>query len=252
MKTCPSCAEAVSEIDVACPWCQAALPSPGSPASGEPPITSRKAFASFVLGLFFFFLPAAVLAVIFGHLGRADVRRSRGRLYGSGMAMAGLVLGYFGIALIPLIFLFAIIAVPTLMRSRVLADEASAVGSLRTLYSASIAYSSAYGNGFPPSLAALGPATSGAGQSPSCDQAELIDGTLASGAKAGYVFAYVGRNQVAAPAHGCGAPGFRTFMISADPAVRGTTGQRSFLLDSSGIIRYNFRGAATPTDPPLH
>jgi type IV pilus assembly protein PilA len=250
MKTCPSCAEAVSEIDVVCPWCQATLPSRGAPTSAEPPITSRKAFASFVLGLFFFFLPTAVLAVILGHLGRADIRRSRGRLTGSGMAMVGLVLGYFGIALIPLLIIAAI-AIPNLMRSKMLADEASAVGSLRTMYAASISYSSTYGNGFPPNLAALGPPAASAGQSPSCNHAELIDVTLASGAKAGYVFAYVGKNQLDTPADGCAAPGFRTFMISADPAARGATGQRSFLLDSSGTIRYNTRGAAKPTDPPL-
>jgi type IV pilus assembly protein PilA len=249
MKVCPSCSNAIAESDLVCPFCNNPLLSPGGPQAGVPATTSPKAIASLVLGIFALFPPAAILAVLFGHLARSDVRRSQGRLKGSGMALAGLIFGYLGSSTIP-ILIIAAIAIPNLERSRMLADEASAVGSLRTMYAASTAYSSSYGNGFPPSLAALGPATD-AGHSPDCDHAELIDRLLAGGRKSGYIYSYLGTTPLATPAHGCGSPGYRGFMISADPINRGSTGQRSFLLDSSGTIRYNTRNAATPADPVL-
>ena len=43
-----------------------------------------------------FFMP--ILAVIFGHLAIGEIRRSKGMKTGSGMATAGLILGYLGIA----------------------------------------------------------------------------------------------------------------------------------------------------------
>ena len=52
---------------------------------------------------------------------------------GDGMAIAGLVLGYIGFAAIPFILIIAAIAIPNLLRARMAANEASAVGSLRTI-----------------------------------------------------------------------------------------------------------------------
>lgn len=48
------------------------------------------------LGIFGF---GGIIAVIFGHLAKSEIRRSQGRLGGDGMATAGLVLGYVNIAL---------------------------------------------------------------------------------------------------------------------------------------------------------
>ena len=82
------------------------------------------------------------------------------------------------------------IATPTLLRSRMVANEASAVGPLRTIPTAAITYSATYGNGFPPSLAALGPPADGV--SSSCDASGLVDSILSSGQKSGYNFSYTG------------------------------------------------------------
>jgi len=48
------------------------------------------------------------------------------------------------------------------------------------------------------------------------------------------------------PAPAC-AGGFQTYGIGATPVVVGSTGQRSFCTDESGVIRFDPTGAAAPT-----
>ncbi|AER56915.1 hypothetical protein DSC_11355 [Pseudoxanthomonas spadix BD-a59] len=64
--------------------------------------TSSLAVVSLVFGILgWTLLPAvgAVVAVITGHMARAEIRRSAGQLEGDGMAVAGLVLGWLAIGL---------------------------------------------------------------------------------------------------------------------------------------------------------
>jgi hypothetical protein len=51
-----------------------------------------------VLGIVWVFGLGAILAVIFGFVARKQIRESKGRQSGSGMATAGIVLGFVGIA----------------------------------------------------------------------------------------------------------------------------------------------------------
>ncbi len=133
---------------------------------------------------------------------------------------------------VAIILIIAAIAIPNLLRSKMAANEASAVGSVRTLVTGAVTYSSTYGNGFPPTLLALG------GPAPAnCTNADLIDAVLATGQKSGYNFAYAGANPV--PANPCAATGFNTFYITAWPVTVGTTGQRSFCTDQSGVVRFD-------------
>ena len=78
---------------------------------------------------------------------------------------------------VAIILIIAAIAIPNLLRSRMAANEASAVGSLRTINTACVTYSSTYG-GFPPGLPNLGPGTPA-----SATTADLIDQVLATGTK---------------------------------------------------------------------
>jgi len=151
---------------------------------------------------------------------------------------------------VAIILIIAAIAIPNLMRSRMAANEASAVGSLRTLNTSAVTYSSTYGNGFPPSLAAMGP-PAGGGNNATCDNSNLLDNVLSGGAKTGYKFTYTGANALAAAAPNCANAGFNTYTINADPLTRGTTGQRSFYTDQSGVIRFNATQPAAATDPPI-
>jgi len=161
MRPCPYCAETIEDQAQVCPFCNTNLAALAS-ASGfqsTPPLgnreTSGKAIASLICGILFFFLPSAIVAIIMGHLSLSDIRRSAGRLGGRGMAIAGLVLGYTGLAIIP-VLIIAAIAIPNLLRARMAANEASAVGSLRTINTACVTYGTEY-KSFPTSLANLGP-----------------------------------------------------------------------------------------------
>src|SRR5579871_2678084 len=86
---------------------------------------------------------------------------------------------------VAIILIIAAIAIPNLLRSRMAANEASAVGSIRTMNTAAITYNSTYGNGFPPALSAIGTTGTGA---VSCTNAQLLDSVLTAGTKSGYTF----------------------------------------------------------------
>lgn len=249
---CTLCGASDADNKQNCVRCGASLrepdptAAPGTPTSRAtgPVQTSGKAIASLICGLLFFVFPAAIVAVILGHLSLSDIRKSGGRLVGNGMATAGLVLGYMGLAAIPFILIIAAIAIPNLLRARMAANEASAVGSLRTINTAEMSYAATYNNGFSPDLATLG------GTVATCAHAELIDPTLASGIKSGYAFSYGPSEPSRAPAKVCATPGFGAYGASADPITRGTTGQRSFFTDQTAIIRFDPIGPANVDSAP--
>lgn len=67
-----------------------------------PKTTSTYAILSLAFGLMAWLMApllGAIVAVVCGHLARAEIRRAQGAIEGDGMAMAGLVLGYLQIAL---------------------------------------------------------------------------------------------------------------------------------------------------------
>ena len=64
--------------------------------------TCTNATLSLVFGILSWFaLPVvgAIVAVICGHMARAEIRRSQGALDGDGLAVGGLILGYLHLAL---------------------------------------------------------------------------------------------------------------------------------------------------------
>ncbi|HXY23896.1 MAG TPA: DUF4349 domain-containing protein [Candidatus Acidoferrum sp.] len=124
------------------------------------------------------------------------------------------------------------ISVPSLLRSRMAANEASAVGSLRALNTAAVVYSSTYGH-FPRSLKNLGGSTS---QRPTEDEAGLVDGALAAGRKSGYLFSYR-----AFPPDGRGG-----YSINAYPIAPSSTGFRRFSTDQTGEIFANGQSLGGP------
>ena len=149
---------------------------------------------------------------------------------------------------VAIILIIAAIAIPNLLRSRMAANEASAVGSVRTVNTAAISYNSTYGNGFPPSLAAIGTT----GTTVSCTNAEFLDSVLTLGTKSGYVFTFgTGKTQLTSAASSCSAGyGYSDgYTVQAAPVTTGTTGQRGFCSDASGVIRFNTSGAATIAQP---
>lgn len=70
--------------------------------------TNPLAVGSLLLGFFSVFPLFGILAVVFGHVARSQVRKSAGRQKGAGMAMAGLILGYLGLGFILFVILIVI------------------------------------------------------------------------------------------------------------------------------------------------
>jgi type IV pilus assembly protein PilA len=132
---------------------------------------------------------------------------------------------------VAIILIIAAIAIPNLLRSKMAANEASAVASLRTINTASVAYSTTYGI-YPTGLPNLGPAAS-----PTSGTADLLDSVLSGGTKSGYTIGLVGTAG--------------TYTATAVPVTQGVTGQRSFFTDQSGVIRQNNGAAATASSTPL-
>jgi hypothetical protein len=60
---------------------------------------SKLAICSFVFGIVWLLGFGSLIAVVTGHMARARIREDPGVLRGKGLAMAGLVLGYIGLAI---------------------------------------------------------------------------------------------------------------------------------------------------------
>ena len=167
----------------------------------------------------------SILAIIFGHLSVSEIRKSAGRLKGEGMAIAGLVLGYVGLAAIPVILIIAAIAIPNLLRARVAANESSAAAGVRALIAAEMGYSSSHpGVGYTSSLSDLA-------------DAGLIDSRLATGQKNGYALELMGCRA------GSDAAAKTEYRVVAYPVVRQQTGARAFCSDESALVKFDRTGS---------
>jgi prepilin-type N-terminal cleavage/methylation domain-containing protein len=133
---------------------------------------------------------------------------------------------------IAVIAILAAIAIPNLLSSRKAANESSAISSVRTLITAEETYRSRYGT-YTATIGDLGPAPS---SGPTKTAAGLVDSLLAAGTKSGYTMA------VAAPATGTIATGYT---ITANPVTPGTTGDRYFKADETGVLKSADSAAGT-------
>jgi branched-subunit amino acid transport protein len=150
---------------------------------------------------------------------------------------------------VPVLLLTALV-VPSYLPSRISANEASATATLRTLNTAEVTYAATYHRGFSGDLMSLG--APGDGQQPSADAAGLVDpvlagalnGTVRTFTKIGYAFLY-------SPGPANPSSVVTEYTISADPITRGSSGQRSFFTDNSGVVRANATGSASAKDDPI-
>jgi type IV pilus assembly protein PilA len=151
---------------------------------------------------------------------------------------------------VAIILIIAAIAIPDLLKSRQAANQASAVGSLRTLNTAEITYASTYNTGYSRTLAVLG----GNSIMTSPSSAGLIDDVLASGAKSSYLFFYVSCPATPGPDDGSMGNGacamVTSYQLVGNPAS-GPNAGNFYYTDASGVIRQNNQTLASPSDPPL-
>lgn len=150
---------------------------------------------------------------------------------------------------VAIILVIAAIAIPNMVRAKIMANEASAVAGMRTIFTAEEAYDAQGWNnptavGFSTQLSDLGNANC---NPPTLNSACLLDDNIANATssahpKSGYFYTY---KPITAGTKNT------DFSLNADPILRGSSGVRSFYSDTSGVIRYNVSANAQPTDPPL-
>jgi prepilin-type N-terminal cleavage/methylation domain-containing protein len=143
---------------------------------------------------------------------------------------------------VAVIAILAAIAIPGILRGRISANEASAIGSMRTIVSAQATFaSSCGGGGYDVSPTADGLSTEPVVGSPAFippDVAAAFNGT----AKSGYDFALADHpdgTDAVLPADICngGVPTRTGFFATAEPSDPGFTGVRHFASDNSGVTR---------------
>ena len=139
---------------------------------------------------------------------------------------------------VAIIALIAVIAIPNILRSRVSAESASAVNSMRQIVTAETAYQT---SAFTPDVTGVGMYTTlpvlAALDPP------LLDASIAIGSKNGYTFDSTLFGQ------SLGRP---QFQASAIPGAE-ADGIRAYYVDQSGVIRFNSEGAEpTALGPPVN
>jgi type II secretory pathway pseudopilin PulG len=209
--------------------------------------TDGKATTSLIFGilsLLCFSILAGIPAIILGHMSKANIRRSMGRLKGDGMATAGLIMGYISVAAVPLILIIAAIAIPNLLRARISANEAAARSTVRMLNTSQVTYSTTYPEqGYARDLATLGGNCSSGG---TAEHACLIDSQLGQSNCTSGVWCQKGQYKYTissncAPAR-FGAQQQSTenacteYMIAATPTNL-NTGRHNYCSVSDGVIR---------------
>lgn len=145
------------------------------------------------------------------------------------------------LVVVAIILIIAAIAIPSLLRSRMAANQASAVASLRTINTGELTYASTFNAGYSSTLVALGPPASG-DSTPSA--AGVIDSVLASGTKSGYSFTYAVTAQDA-------NNNVTAYSLTADPTTVGTTGQNYYFTDQTAVVRQNTSATASSSDSPI-
>jgi type IV pilus assembly protein PilA len=135
---------------------------------------------------------------------------------------------------VTIILIIAAIAIPNLLRSKIAANESSAVASVRNIYTAEVTYQSNWGSGFAAGLTNLGgpaPCTTA-----SAATACLIDPLLSTApfTKSGYVFNAAATIPIGGVNNG--------FEVNATPIAVQTTGVRAFCANQTGLIQFVLPG----------
>jgi hypothetical protein len=120
-------------------------------------------------------------------------------------------------------------------------EQAHAIGCMRTINTAEVAYAGTYNQGYSPSLAALAEVE---GKPPTASAAGLIDTSLGSGKRNGYIYEYH-----AGPKNAQGQ--IKTYTVTAR-LMKWQRGVQSFFTDQTAVLRWTKENrAATVKDPPI-
>ena len=149
---------------------------------------------------------------------------------------------------VAIIGIIAAIAIPSLLRARVSANESATLGDIRTLISSQAAYQSANSGFYDSALSCLTQPSNG-----SCIPSyptiapTFLDSQLASlNAKSGYNRTFVGGGAVNPTVPTASPTSTPVYRYDATPLVIGQTGVRGFAADSSGRICFTVDGTPVP------
>jgi type II secretory pathway pseudopilin PulG len=235
--TCPRCQTANAPGTTNCASCGFALRASRG-AGGQ---SKGLAIASLVIGVLSLFTFAglvigAVLGTILGIVALVKANSSPATHGGKGLAIAGIVTSVLSFLVIPVIGIIAAIAIPSLLRARVSANEAAAIGDVRTVISAEAAYQSANG-GYYDTLECLAGPTRCIPNYPA-NGATFIDTQLTRSEKMGYRRSFhpgppadaAGRGTSYSPSS------IQSYAYVAEPSTMGQTGVRAFCGNEAGIV----------------
>ncbi len=164
---------------------------------------------------------------------------------GKGMAIGGIVTSGIGVLMMPFA-LMAAIAIPSLLRARISANESMAIGDIRTMISAQAAYQSANGGHYEGRLACLTTPADGCIPDYPATGPTFLDPQLTSlNPKSGYQRRFEVGARPGDLNPGISSPtSVSSFAYVAVPIQRGKTGARGFCGDGSGIICFTPDGTA--------
>jgi hypothetical protein len=213
------------------------------------PVRRGYAIASLVLGILSLptiglLLVGAMTSVVLGVVALVKASREPEEYGGKGLAITGIVLSAVSILIIPFFGIVAAIAIPSLLRARVSANEAAALGDVREVIRAEAQYQSANAGYFDRLECLAAPETC----IPGHHGPSLISGRLVSTAtEKGYHRTFhPGPRAVPTPAR-ASPSSLMGFAYVATPAVPGRTGVRTFCGDATGVICH----ATGPVVPEL-
>jgi len=208
------------------------------------------AISSLVLGILSFVTCGGlaigpIVGLILGIVAAVRAGREPAEYGGKGLAIGGIVTNGICLVLAPVfIGMIAAIAIPSLLRARVSANEAATIGDIRTVISAEAAYQSANGGLYEGRLECLAEPSRCL---PGYTGPSFLDQTVASlQVKSGYRrhFEVSEQREVPAGTQKVSPTSVGGYAYVAVPANQGQTGVRAFCGDATGNICYTADGSA--------
>ena len=155
---------------------------------------------------------------------------------------------------VAIIGIIAAIAIPSLLRARVSANESATIGDIRTVISAQAAFQSANGGWYAGTITCLNNVvTMTCIPSYPAGAPTFLDSSIASlGAKSGYARSF-GPGSTPNPLNTnvSGSTSVSSYVYLATPVSQGQTGVRGFGGDSSGVLCFSPQGVAPATTGTL-
>jgi len=140
------------------------VPRPSVPPGSPPPMSSNSppangmAKTSLILGVLSFLgcsILTGIPAIITGHIAHNRFRKAPQEFGGGGFAIAGLVLGYLSVALIPFIAILAGLMLPALAKAKDKAQRINCVNNLKQVGLAARMWSNDHNEKFPPDFISM-------------------------------------------------------------------------------------------------